>query len=258
LPRGQAGETILVVEDDIDVRRYTTGTLREFGYTVFEACGSRDALAVLETEPSVHLLLTDLGLPEGMDGRTLGEEARRRRPSLKVLITTAYAAASLVHNDRLDAGVDLLTKPFTRAALATRVRQLLDTRLATATAPRVLLVEDEVLVRLYARQMLTDLGCEVWEAGSSAEAQAKLHEARDGISAAIIDLGLPDRPGRELVAEIRAARPRLPIVLTTGYVDETVRRQVADDRMTIIVDKPYQPHDLGAALERLGISAKRA
>jgi CheY-like chemotaxis protein len=81
---------------------------------------------VLEREPSVQLLFTDVGLPGGMDGRQLAETALRRRPGLKVLFTTGYARNAIVHHGRLDPGVELLSKPFTFAMLATRIRRRLD------------------------------------------------------------------------------------------------------------------------------------
>jgi CheY-like chemotaxis protein len=84
------------------------------------------ALDILERTPDIALLFTDLGLPGGIDGRALTGRSLRLYPSLKVLITTAYAGSALVHEGRLDLGVDLLTKPFTFTALAVRIRELLD------------------------------------------------------------------------------------------------------------------------------------
>ena len=126
IPRGSSGETILVVEDDDDVRNYTVSSLRELGYAVFEAVDAVSALEIIECEASIQLLFTDLGLPGGIDGKALIERANRIRPSMKSLITTAYAGSALIHEGRLDPGIDLLTKPFTFTALATRIRELLD------------------------------------------------------------------------------------------------------------------------------------
>jgi CheY-like chemotaxis protein len=115
-----------VVEDDDDVRQYTAGSLRELGYRVFEAGDAASALGILDHETCIRLLFTDLGLPGGVDGRVLSERARALRPSLRVLITTAYAASALLHDGRLDPGVDLLSKPFSFATLAMRIREVLD------------------------------------------------------------------------------------------------------------------------------------
>jgi CheY-like chemotaxis protein len=119
-------ETILVVEDHDDLRAFSCGVLRELGYNVLEAINGRAALDVLQAHDGVDLLFTDVVLPDGMDGRMLANEAERRRPGIKVLYTTGYTRNAIVHNGRLDAGVDLLSKPFTYEALAAKVRRLLD------------------------------------------------------------------------------------------------------------------------------------
>jgi len=118
-------ETILVVEDDEDVRGYSVEALCELGYRVVEASDGPAALRLLETDSDIDLLFTDVGLPGSLNGRQLADEVRRRHPSLKVLFTTGYARNAIVHQGRLDPGVDLIVKPFTYAALATKVRRVL-------------------------------------------------------------------------------------------------------------------------------------
>jgi signal transduction histidine kinase/CheY-like chemotaxis protein len=117
-------ETILVVEDDDDVRATTVGVLRAFGYAVIEAEGGPKALATLERNPDIDLLFTDVGLP-GMNGRELADAARKKHPHLKVLFTTGYARNAIVHQGRLDPGVELITKPFTEVSLAAKIEQVL-------------------------------------------------------------------------------------------------------------------------------------
>jgi len=121
-----SGETILVVEDEEDVRSFTAEALRELGYQVTAAPDARAALAVLENLSGVDLLFTDVGLPHGINGRQLADEARRRWPHVKVLFTTGYARNAIVHHGRLDPGVELIVKPFTHSSLAAKVRQVLD------------------------------------------------------------------------------------------------------------------------------------
>jgi PAS domain S-box-containing protein len=128
VPAGAAGETILVVEDDEDVRAFTADVLGEFGYRVAVASDGVSALATLEKLPSIDLLFTDVGLPNGMNGRQLAEEAQQRRPGLKVLFTTGYARNAIVHQGRLDPGVELIVKPFTHSSLADKVRRVLDAK----------------------------------------------------------------------------------------------------------------------------------
>jgi signal transduction histidine kinase len=126
LPEGRSDRLVLIVEDDEDVRAHAAAILRELGYSVLEAADGRSALLMLDSEPGVRLLFTDIGLPEGLNGRQLADEAQRRRPALQVLYTTAYARNAIVHQGRLDPGVELITKPFTYAALASKVHAMFE------------------------------------------------------------------------------------------------------------------------------------
>jgi signal transduction histidine kinase/CheY-like chemotaxis protein len=126
LPEGSSERLILVVEDDEDVRAHAVAILKELGYSVLEAGDGRSALRTLEAHPEVQLLFTDVGLPGGVNGRQLADDARQRYPELLVLFTTGYARNAIVHQGRLDPGVELITKPFTFAALATKVHALFE------------------------------------------------------------------------------------------------------------------------------------
>jgi PAS domain S-box-containing protein len=127
VPRAR-DETILVAEDDPDVRSFSVEMLRELGYRIVEAPEGRTALRLLDANRDIVMLFTDIGLPGGMNGRQLADEARRRRPALKVLFTSGYARNAIVHHGRLDPGVEFLVKPFTYAGLAAKVRHVLDAR----------------------------------------------------------------------------------------------------------------------------------
>jgi signal transduction histidine kinase/CheY-like chemotaxis protein len=122
---GDSSEIILVVEDDLLVRRLTTETLRELGYTVFDSESASEARAILERVPEIKLLFTDVVMPE-INGKKLADEASRLRPDIKVLYTTGYTPNAVVHGGVLDAGVHLLSKPFTLDQLAAKVRAVLD------------------------------------------------------------------------------------------------------------------------------------
>jgi PAS domain S-box-containing protein len=126
VPEGSLAETILVTEDDPDVRTYSVEALRELGYRVFEAADGPSSLQLLEHNPHIDLLFSDVVLPGGMTGAQLAAQARGRWPNLKVLFTTGYARNAIVHHGRLDPGVQLITKPFTIVELAVRVREVLD------------------------------------------------------------------------------------------------------------------------------------
>ncbi len=119
------GEMILVVEDDEDVRAYSAGVLQALGYRVLTAADGATALRLVEGEPDLRLMFTDVGLPGGLNGRQVADAARQIRPSLKILFTTGYARNAIVHQGRLDPGVELLGKPFSSPTLAAKVRQML-------------------------------------------------------------------------------------------------------------------------------------
>ena len=108
------------------MRSHAVAMLRELGYSVLEAADGPRALRMLESQPGVHLLFTDVGLPGGLNGRQLADRARENHPDLLVLFTTGYARNAIVHQGRLDPGVELITKPFTSAALATKVHRMLE------------------------------------------------------------------------------------------------------------------------------------
>ena len=125
MPRGKA-ETVLVVEDDVDVRRLATLLLRDLGYTVIEASDGPMGLSVFADHPEVRLLLTDIVLPRGMNGAVLAERIRAQRPNLPVLFMSGYAENSIIKTGIVYPGVKLINKPFRKAELARKVRQALD------------------------------------------------------------------------------------------------------------------------------------
>jgi two-component system NtrC family sensor kinase len=127
-PSSEHHESILLVEDDEDVSRFVIDALTDIGYRVQHAANAAAALELLETMPDVQLLLTDVILPGGMNGRELATEVHKRRPKLPVLFATGYTRNAIIHDGRLDSDVDLLTKPFTTEALARKVRQVIEGR----------------------------------------------------------------------------------------------------------------------------------
>jgi len=248
--RGSVREIVLAVEDDPDVRAHTTGALRELGYQVLEAANGRMALDTLEAHPDVALLFTDVGLPGGMNGRQLAEAARRMRPKLKVLFTTGYARNAIVHDGRLDPGVQLLTKPFTFAGLSQKLRDMLE---SSAGAARILVVEDEELIQMLIAGQLEEMGFSVELAGTAAEAKSKMLLLKGALDAAIIDIGLPDARGDALVSELRAIYPALPIVISSGYDKESTQSKFADAPLIEFLSKPYTADQLRDALHRVGV-----
>jgi CheY-like chemotaxis protein len=126
--RGAAGGiSVLLVEDDGDVRRFTADALAELGHRVKAVDNAQSALACLADGEDFDLLLTDVVMP-GMDGRRLADEALRRKPGLKVLFMTGYTPNAIIHNGVLDSGTHLLSKPFAVAQLAEKLRIVLGER----------------------------------------------------------------------------------------------------------------------------------
>jgi CheY-like chemotaxis protein len=119
-------EVVLLVEDHHELRAYSGGILRELGYQVHEAADGAAGLRILQETPEISLLFTDVVLPGGMNGRQLADQALQLRPGLKVLFTTGYTRNAIVHNGTLDAGVQLITKPFSFDELALKLRRVLD------------------------------------------------------------------------------------------------------------------------------------
>lgn len=119
-------ERVLLVEDDRLVREHVAAQLSSLGYTVRSAGSGPEALDMLREDVPVDILFTDIVLPGGINGRQLADEARRLRPGLPVLFTSGYTEDAVIHDGRLDEGVDLLQKPYRRQELARRLRDVLD------------------------------------------------------------------------------------------------------------------------------------
>jgi signal transduction histidine kinase len=124
LPFANAGETVLIVEDDPAVRVLVSAVLKELGYHFVEAADANTALPIIESEQRIDLLISDVGLP-GMNGRQMAEIGRQMRPDLKVLFITGYAEHAAVRGGFLDPGMQLITKPFTFDLLTAKVREMI-------------------------------------------------------------------------------------------------------------------------------------
>ncbi len=125
-PRAQQGETVLVVDDEPTVRMLVTEVLEDLGYTAIEAADGSAGLKVLQSDARIDLLVTDVGLPGGMNGRQVADAARVVRPDLKVLFITGYAENAVISHGHLDPGMHVLTKPFAMEALASRIKDLIE------------------------------------------------------------------------------------------------------------------------------------
>ncbi|WP_207210332.1 GAF domain-containing hybrid sensor histidine kinase/response regulator [Lichenibacterium ramalinae] len=126
MPRAEQGETVLVVDDEPAVRMLVGDVLSDLGYTALEADDGKSGLKILQSRARIDLLVTDVGLPGGMNGRQVADAARVLRPGLKVLFITGYAENAVVGNGHLDPGMAVLTKPFAMDDLAAKIRTLIE------------------------------------------------------------------------------------------------------------------------------------
>jgi len=124
-PRSLQGETVLVVDDEAAVRVLVTEVLGDLGYAPLEAEDGASGLRILNSDARVDLLVTDVGLPGGMNGRQMADAARVQRPGLKVLFITGYAENAVLSHGHLEPGMHVLTKPFSLDELAGRIRELI-------------------------------------------------------------------------------------------------------------------------------------
>jgi PAS domain S-box-containing protein len=126
-PKAGAGETVLVVDDEPSVRMLIAEVLDELGYSAIEAADGASGLKVLRSDVRIDLLITDIGLPGGLNGRQMADAARANRPDLKVLFVTGYAENAAIGNGHLEPGMHVLTKPFAMDMLAARIRSIIAT-----------------------------------------------------------------------------------------------------------------------------------
>ena len=128
--RAKDGETVLVVDDEPTVRMLVTEVLEDLGYAAIEAFDGASGMKVLHSDIRIDLLVTDVGLPGGLNGRQMVDAARLHRPDLRVLFITGYAENAALNHGHLSAGMQVMTKPFSMEALAERIRSMIEGNLA--------------------------------------------------------------------------------------------------------------------------------
>ncbi|CAH0307357.1 Blue-light-activated protein [Massilia sp. Bi118] len=263
-------ETILVVEDDLNVQATVVGMLSELGYQVLRADNAEMALAVLRAGVRCDLLFTDVVMPGKIKSPEMARQARALLPNLKVLYTSGYTQNAIIHGGRLDPGVELLSKPYRREKLAAKVRQMLGGQEQPAAAPaakaareirpdglRVLLIEDDAQARELYRDILEAAGYRVAEAPTAAAAMEIL--GRERFDAAVVDYSLPDQDGLSLARRIVAAHPGVALVFASGYGSLVAG---ASDMAARVLTKPFTDmqlkHALLAAVDEHTRRGKRA
>jgi CheY-like chemotaxis protein len=123
---GGHGETVLIIDDEPTIRMLIADVLESAGYNAIETADGAAGLRVLESGARIDLLITDVGLPGGMNGRQVADAGRVLRPDLKVLFITGYAENAVVGNGHLDPGMQIVTKPFAIEELSEKIRQMID------------------------------------------------------------------------------------------------------------------------------------
>ena len=259
-------ERILVVEDHDDVRQAVVDMLGGWGYRVTAVESADAAAALLNKNPDFDLLFTDIVMPGTLPVMELVTLAQRLRPGIAVLLTSGYARDLIPETGQ--SRYPMIVKPYGAEALAARVRNVLSARrmppqssaaaseaaaavvTATDLPRRILLVEDEVVLRMSVSDMLVRLGCSVAGVGSAEQALDLL--MRDGsFDLLLTDLGLPGMSGEELAAEVQRRFPRLPVVIASGYGRPEGQ---ADGHQ--FITKPYSAIDLQQALNHAARTAQ--
>ncbi|CAB3653887.1 Sensor histidine kinase RcsC [Paraburkholderia phenoliruptrix] len=250
-------ETILVVEDDKEVQSTVVDTLSGLGYSVLKANDAEQALAVVRSGVHIDLLFTDVVMPGPLRSPAMVAQAVQLLPRLKVLFTSGYTQNAIVHGGRLDPGVELLSKPYSREQLAYKIRQILgvpplarsaaseETRPAPAARAslRLLLVDDDVETSEAVGELLKLVGHDVTITGSPQEALRLLEAERFDVL--ITDLSMPAMPGLELAQRATQLRPTLRIIFASGHEMPAVK---ALPFRWGALRKPYSIDELDAML----------
>ena len=239
--RGRS-EVILVVEDDDMVRASAVSMLRDLGYACIHASDGDQALELIKSGVKFDLLFTDVIMPGVVKSRDLVKATQELRPGLPVLFTSGYTENAIVHHGRLDEGVQLLSKPYSRDDLARKIRGLLkDVRRV------VLVVEDDALVRMSAVDMIEALGFSPLQAEDGPSA-LKILDSDERVDVLFTDVGLPGMRGHELAELARKQRADLKVVFASGY-GEGLDTTVTDAKH---LGKPYEQDQLAEALGEAG------
>src|SRR5262245_2423790 len=252
-------ERILVVEDNDEVRHAVVDMLEGWGYRVVAAENPEVAAAILERDHAFDLLFTDVVMPGSMSAIQLAELAQQRQPGIAILLTSGYARDLIPTTDRPD--YPLIAKPYRSEELMARLRSVLAARRPApppqpTTRPpeaplagaverprRVLLVEDEVVLRMSTTDMLEQLGCTVAGVGTGEQALELLGGGQT-FDLLVTDLGLPGMSGEDLAGQVRRRFPRLPVVIASGYGRSGVQAEGLQ-----FISKPYSAVDLQQALD---------
>jgi CheY-like chemotaxis protein len=254
LPVTGGSEVVLVAEDDESVRETVVALLSDLGYRVLKAKDAHSALNIIESGMPIDVLLTDVIMPGPLRSTELARKARERIPNLAVLFTSGYSENAVVHAGRLDDNVELLSKPYSREALARKLRHVLaiatnrgassaaaafepEFPTAMSSSPRalrILVCEHDELIRGPTVEMLRSVGHLATSARDARAALAIL--VSEPVDILLTHIGLPDMSG-VLLAEYALSRsPGLSVIFTTGRSDDSSMPAHLSERTLI---KPF-------------------
>jgi PAS domain S-box-containing protein len=239
-------ETILIVEDQAEVRALAQRILQDAGYRVLAAANGDEALRLCQLRGGpIHLMITDVIMPV-MNGCELANRLHRFRPELKVLFMSGYMDQVVLHRGGVTAEVAFLQKPFTPESIAAKVREVLG---PPPAGPKILVVDDDAEVRRFLSRELTVAGYQVAEAANGHEALDRLREVP--IALALIDLVMPEKEGIETIREVSRLHPGLPMVAMSGAFGGHLLEPTLHLGAAATLAKPIETEKLHAALRRL-------
>jgi signal transduction histidine kinase/DNA-binding response OmpR family regulator len=261
-------ETVLVVEDDEEVRGTVVDMLSELGYRVLKAKDAQSALAIVESGIPIDLLFTDVVMPGPLRSPELARKAQERLPNIAVLFTSGYTENAIVHAGRLDHGIELLSKPYSREALARKIRYIL----ANHQQPRlehpvsrgsqrramahILVIDDDRDLCLMMEEVLRAAGYKVWAAADGVQG-IKL-QRKQPASLLITDIYMPNKEGIETIRDFREEFPDVPIIAMSGGGRLNTQGGLLTAKelgAAVILRKPFEMSDLlrsvAATLNRL-------
>jgi PAS domain S-box-containing protein len=250
-------ETILVVEDDRRVQATVTDTLRHLGYTVLKADDAQSALVIVQSGLHIDLIFTDVVMPGPMRSTELAKVATRLMPNLKVLFTSGYTRNAIVHGGRLDPGVQLLSKPYSREQLASKIRRMLASANPAVSAEMpspsargslqtltVLVVDDDSASQEAVGELLSEMGYGVGQAADASEAMQVLQAGNFDVL--LTDIVLPGQSGIDLARAAIDMHPGLKVVFASG-ADAPRPEELGFDCASL--RKPFTSAELRAVIE---------
>jgi CheY-like chemotaxis protein len=261
MPVVGGSEMVLVAEDDEAVRDTVVALLNDLGYRVLKAKDAQSALSIIESGMPIDLLFTDVVMPGTLKCTDLARKARERIPHLAVLFTSGYSQNAITNDGRLEENVELLSKPYSRDALARKLRHVLanstqrksvqanfDAASLTIRHPpkkllSVLVCEDDASIRASTVQLLQLMGHQATPAADAETALSIL--ATKPVDILLTDVGLPEMSGFELVEQALQRNPELGVILASGLAEVS---DAPSSINAVALPKPFSYDALAGAI----------